>query len=696
MAKRKDKPIDAQATEEIDRDSEAVALNDKMTRLLGEASQGDTKAERKVKKANALYTKNEWTLDDTEQNDRELSLRIPKAVTETIIGSVLESRFEMEVVADEMPIIPPDHPFQQVLQQQAQVIATRSMDESKILSEMLTVALSALSESLTLSEITERVVEKALVEAHAYLKDGVSLYSRETLSISLIPRVRITRDPHAKCWDDVEWLCERIPTSKEELFGQFPEQKDQIRKALEAIGHDDDTGRDGKDGKKPELEEWWFRDRSMLEEDGVLVPKYPGFLKQAFRIGNLVLDFGENNYCRPNPFPHGRLPYHQLVGVVDPDNLDGLSLPLDILYGIVVGVNKATSMALHNLVETAKTQRLWQTDKLLEPEKIGDVSVTNLKTKPGEDIPSLDAVVKELVGGTVSPAFFQVADMLGSRISEISGASSLPAPGQKGVNDTVHSGFRKGQLRRRIKAMLESLCFNLVHNLIAFVDEEKSYRMMGVGASYLRFNPHILNELVTNFHARFTIQINDEELLPPDPLQRAKLTTMMMQTAGELADATGSPLSEAIGLLPNMPHRATLQRQVLRNEMMRERERKEAMARGEADPLQREIKAQAEKERKDAANEITKKVLQRLADADAHVGLAINASGLQDVLLRLDELPISEVQGALEMVGMLAQQFPVPTWQILGLSLTLRLQKLQAQMQAQMAAQQAQMQGVPG
>jgi hypothetical protein len=664
-------------------DEAAVKLNEKMSRCLAEVASEKSKEETKYKKERALYSQNEWTLDDTPPDDKQLSLRLPKAIVETVVGSVLENRFDSEVLADELPHFPPGHPFSQMLDQYRPFIMARSVDEAKIVGEMLTHALSSLNESLRIDEHTEWAVESALEHAHVYLKDGVSLYSRDTLTVSRVPKTRIYKDKHAKTWDGLDWLCEKIPITKDELLTQFPEQKPEIEKALEECNHDEE------DHKKPELEEWWFRDREMVEEGGVLVPKFPGYWKQAFRIGSVVIKFPDGECCRPNPFSHGRLPYHILVGVTDPDSVDGLSLVSDILFGMVTGMNQATSRALWALLQTSHNQRVWNTDTLLEPEKIGDVSVTNLKSKPG--VESLDLVVKELNGQQVSPAFFQVADMLGSRITDISGVGSIPPAGTPNpANDILHSGFRKGQLRRRVKGMLESLAFNLIHNLITFVEDEKAFRVMGgIGSeSYMRFNPHIFAELLENFNARFTIHVNDEELLPTNPMERGELTSMMMDTAGALAEKTGLPLSEAIGLLPNMPHKSTLQRQVLRVEMQREQERQAAIERGDPDPLQAEINAQAEKERKTAGHEVMKKTLQKVSDQDVMVALALGASGIQERLFRLDEMGLEEVADTLAMVEQLNAQLPHPIFGILLAGLMLKQQKLQEAMQMQMMAQQ--------
>ena len=469
--------------------------------------------------------------------------------------------------------------------------------------------------------------------------------------------------------------------TKDDLERQFPAQD--LSNILEEITKDNSQllSLDKSSSKcaKYSLQEWQLK----IKEDATEAEGGGGRtdIVRVYRMRNKILS------QERNPFAHKRFSLHELLGESDPSK-GCISLVMDVLLDLAQGLNRSTSMALHNLLMTSTNKRVILSDNFENPEALTDNNTSVLKLKPGK---TLQDSIMALSGQEVSPAFSQIQAMLSSRMYEVSGSDNIPAPGATAdTGDMLQTGFNVGLLRRRVKSLLKSVAYNLIMNAIQFSDSAdlaRNFRIAGVGPSYVSFNPAIFQEIIIDLESRFTISVSDEDVLPENPTDRVAMITGMAQSAGTLSQQTGLPLSTTLLLLPSMPGRNAIARAVLGKEIELERQRAAAVASGAPDPSSVEADMAAKKARADGIVEILKKAFQKLADTDPMGVAVISTNGALDILLKIGQglATQPEVQSVMQRVP---PQLQDAVQQLMAAAMQQQQVQMQQQQQMQVAPPQ--------
>lgn len=623
---------------------------------LDEARPGKKNARERTKQARAVYAGDEWAFADHRNlNGHQLSLKLPKSISEEVIAIATQDDFELTVKADPVQDLPPNHPFHQQLAQFGPQLGLAGEDEAGIASDLFTHALGTVREDVHLDDLAPEALEAAFTDGTgcSYLWDGTG-DSELVIDSKLFEADVVWKDVHATSWRNAckTWVCIMWPTTKEALAMRFPkyaalfEEKDDTEgeclKTTEA--------KDAKpSGNERTIQEHFIGDPSMEMFDGFERPKYPGGLKRVYRYKDTILEVS------PNPYPHLRVPLQQVKPFSKPGSADGMCFVLDILYDLCLAKNKVVTLALWNMVLTANNKRLINPKAVMNAAALANNSISNIVLNEGY---TFEDAVKELRGSEISQAFIQVGQMLGADLNALTGQQTTPAPGGKG-NDMVKSGLRAGTVRRSWKRALRGWAYNVVHNLIGFVDSPRAWRVMGgVGPDYITFNPAIFFEALNYFNARFSIVVHDAVDLAATPKEKVEAFTEIMKLAAEIAQTAQVSLSRAVEMLPNLPEKGRIYRQLKKAEAEREEARRRAREAGEPDPAQQEAMMTAQRDRGDAAAEIAKKLLQKLTDLfPLQMGRAL-VNGEVDLALQLAQGFVKPGQANLPIITQILSQQP--------------------------------------
>lgn len=632
---------------------------------------------KRVEDSRTFLTGNEFKLTaDKALDGVQLQLKLAKKLVDRYIATVLQYPYDVSVVADELPYFPPEHPFSQYLQQFADVLAVHSEENAAIVSEMLTAAVNTVRELLRVEKKLVRLVELALSDGCSYFKDGIDETEPDLLTVDVVQRTDIRHDPEAFTADDAKWWIHTVALNYEEAKAIIPGLKPGQKKSSlgQTVRPDTASGASEAGRDYPVREVWWE------EVDG---------------------SWWRAHWCQDaiynpvqSPLPHGRHPFHQLVGITNVNNADGMMFVLDIVYDLAVAKNKNLSATVHNVEFTSSNKKLINPDAVENADQLADNSVSAVVLKPKR---TFAEAIMPVQGQDVSPAFNALNAMLDR---ELGSASDIESADPEGLGLVPNLG-RVDLLKRNLKECLKSLFTNVTANLV-LLNRERAYRILGgvPGVpTYAHFNTAMFREAVLDKGARYSVVVEDQEQMPTTGKEAAEITDMAIASATKARQMTGMPLSVLLAG-HKFPNKNLYIKHLVRQEREQARAAAEAKARGEPDPETKEIQAQSEKERRDARAEVLKKILQKLADRNDALALVLETSGISERLFRIEDMTVPdlhELAGLLAAVSQSISPDPLLAALSTAVQLNLRTRELRAQMQQQaiLGAQAAEGAGGP-